>query len=65
MEVRAMAWARKVLSQEEYLVNEAYFTFVAMDEYGKPAEIPAVKPRTKEETQLFRSALERRKKRMK
>jgi acyl-CoA hydrolase len=64
MEVKAAAWARKVLSKEEYLVNEAYFTFVALDDFGKPAEIPAIKPVSSTEKREYAAALKRRKQRI-
>ena len=30
---------KKVVSQKAYLINEAYFTFVAIDDYWNPSEI--------------------------
>lgn len=46
MEIFVQAWAKKILSQKSYLINEAYFTFVAIDDYARPTEIPALKMRT-------------------
>ena len=34
MEIFVQAWSKKVVSQKAYLINEAYFTFVAIDDYG-------------------------------
>lgn len=59
MEIKASAWARKVISKEEYLVNEAFFTFVAIDDFGKPTSIPSVRPVSAEEKKLFNSAAKR------
>lgn len=65
MEVRVTAWAKKVLSQKNYLINEAYFTFVALDDNAKPAMVPAVKPESIEEKKEFEAAIKRRKERIK
>lgn len=59
MEVFVQAWARKVLSRETYLINEAYFTFVAMDHNANPTKVPGVKPQTAEEEENFIAALAR------
>jgi acyl-CoA hydrolase len=59
MEIFVQAWARKVVSRDTYLINEAYFTFVALDENEKPAVVPAVKPLTAIEKKLYKEALER------
>ena len=59
MEIFVQAWARKVLSRETKLINEAYFSFVALDEQAKPVVIPKVKPGTAEEKLHYRQALVR------
>ena len=59
MEIFVQAWARKVLSRETKLINEAYFSFVALDELAKPVVIPKVKPGTAEEKLHYRQALVR------
>ncbi len=46
MEIYAQAWSKNVLSQKSYLINEAYFTFVAIDDHAKPTQVPSVKPST-------------------
>lgn len=61
MEIFVQAWAKKIISQKKYLINEAFFTFVAMDENGATTPVPAVKPTTKEEKLLFSQAEEKRK----
>ncbi len=38
----------------------AYTTFVALDEKGKPAKVPALKPETPDEKRRFAEALKRR-----
>lgn len=40
--------------------NRCYLTFVALDEEGRPAEVPPVLPETEEERERFRSAERRR-----
>ncbi len=59
MEIFVQAWSRKVLSRETKLINEAYFSFVALDEQAKPIVIPKVKPGTAEEKLHYRQALVR------
>jgi len=59
MEVFVQAWARKVLSQETYPINEAYFTFVAVDDNARPTRVPLLKPETAEEKEKYRQALTR------
>ncbi len=59
MEIFVQAWARRVLSREKYLINEAYFTFVALDDNAVPVAAPKVKPVTAEEKLHYKQALER------
>jgi acyl-CoA hydrolase len=40
--------------------NEAIYTFVAVDNMGKPAKVPGVEPKTKIEKERFVAALRRR-----
>jgi acyl-CoA hydrolase len=61
MEVFVQAWARKVISRETYLINEAYFTFVALDDLGHPTRVPKLVPVTKKERELAGQAAHRRK----
>ena len=57
MEIFVQAWARRVLSKEKHLINEAYFTFVAIDGNGAPVAVPEVAPETAEEKTLYEDAL--------
>ena len=59
MEIFVQAWARKVTSREAYFINEAFFTFVALDEHAKPSEIPEVNPITAEEKEHYIQAAQR------
>ncbi|HEX5169323.1 MAG TPA: acyl-CoA thioesterase [Cyclobacteriaceae bacterium] len=60
IEVRIDVEAEDVPSGKKMESNSAYFTFVAMDENGKPTEVPEVVPQTEDEKTLFESALRRR-----
>jgi acyl-CoA hydrolase len=60
MEVFARAWVQSITSKERNLINEAYFTFVALDESSKPIAVPQIMPVTKEEKWHYRQAAIRR-----
>lgn len=64
MEIFVQAWSKKVISQKAYLINEAYFTFVAIDDNGQPCIVDSIKPKTKEEQEQFLKALKRKKQRL-
>ena len=57
MEIFVQSFARQVLAGKKYLISEAYFTFVALDENGKATEVIAVKPGTASEGKQFNEAL--------
>jgi len=65
MEIFVEAWAKKILSQKAYLINEAYFTFVAIDDNGDATTIPAVKPVSAQEKTQYAKAQKRRQLRVK
>lgn len=60
MEVRLDVWAENIPSGSRVHSNEAYYTFVALDNEGKPIRIPELKPETEKEKVLFDGALRRR-----
>ena len=62
MEIFVQSFARKVLEGKKYLISEAFFTFVALDENGNAATVIAVKPGTAAEKERFNAALLRRRK---
>lgn len=64
MEIFVQAWAKKVLTQKAYLINEAYFTFVAIDDNAHPTKVPLVKTKTEEEKKEYELAEERKKTRL-
>lgn len=59
MEVYIDVWIDDRESGEKTKANEAIYTFVAVDEIGKPIKIPAIIPKTKEEQERFDGALRR------
>lgn len=65
MEIFVQAWAKKVLSQKAYLINESYFTFVALDDNAKPVNVLPVKPVSAHEKAEFENAGRRKKDRLK
>jgi len=60
VEVRLDVWAQNIPSGTRIKSNEAYYTFVALDENGKTIAVPELIPDTLEETILFEGALRRR-----
>lgn len=65
MEIFVQAWAKKVLSQKAYLINESYFTFVALDDNAKPVSVPPVRPVSPHEKAEYVNAEKRKKDRLK
>jgi acyl-CoA hydrolase len=60
MEVRLEVWTENIPTGAKAKSNEAYYTFVAVDNSGKAVKVPEVVPETDEEKQLFAGALRRR-----
>ena len=60
MEVRIDVDAEDVPSANKFESNSAYFTFVALDQEGKPTDVPEVEPETEDEKALYDGALRRR-----
>lgn len=63
MEIFVQAFARKVLESKDYLVCEAYFTFVALDANGNRTQVMEVTPVSIEEKKQYLNALERKNRR--
>lgn len=59
MEVFVDVWIEDRQSGEKTKVNEGIYTFVAVDETGKPVPIPKIKPETDLEQQRYDGALRR------
>ncbi len=60
MEVHMNVWGEDLRQQSRYKSNVAYYTFVALDEAGKPSKVPQVIPETDDEIAIFDGALRRR-----
>lgn len=60
MEVRIDVDAEDIPSGKKMESNNAYFTFVAVDQAGRPIDVPEVIPESEEEQALFDGALRRR-----
>lgn len=60
VEVRLDVWAENIPSGTRAKSNEAYYTFVALDQSGTTIPVPELLPETEEEIELFNGALRRR-----
>lgn len=60
MEVKAEVWAENIPNRRKVKSNEAYFTFVALNDLGEPELVPAIEPETEQEQEDFEKALRRR-----
>lgn len=60
MEVYIKVWAEDIPSGTKVKSNEAFFTFVALDDDGKPQPVPEAVPETSDEIALYEGALRRR-----
>lgn len=60
MEVVVEVWAENIPAGTKVNTNKAFLTFVAVDQTGRPIEVPPVEPETEEEKELYAGALRRR-----
>ncbi|WP_226388989.1 acyl-CoA thioesterase [Penaeicola halotolerans] len=60
MEVYIEVWAEDIPANKKAKTHRAFFTFVAVDQNGRPIEVPELKPETADEKELYESALRRR-----
>lgn len=60
MEVFIEVFAEDIPANSKIITHRAFFTFVAVDEGGKPVKVPELAPETSEEIELFEGALRRR-----
>lgn len=61
MEIFVKVISENLQTGERVLTATSFLTFVALDEEGKPTDVPAVEPQTDEEKRLMASAEERKK----
>ncbi|MGV3461600.1 MAG: acyl-CoA thioesterase [Flavobacterium sp.] len=59
LEIFIDVWTEDRESGTRAKANEAIYTFVAVDETGRPVEVPAVEPQTELEQQRYDAALRR------
>lgn len=60
MEVGIDVWAEDTTTGERRRCNRAYFTFVAVDQSGRPIPVPTIEPETDEERVRYAAAARRR-----
>ena len=60
VEVRLVVWAQNIPSGTKVRSNEAFYTFVAIDQNGRTIAVPQLTPETEEEKKLYNEALQRR-----
>ena len=60
LEVRLDVWAENIPSGSRLKSNEAYYTFVAVDQSGRTIPVPELQTETEEEQKLYDGALRRR-----
>lgn len=60
MEVEINVWAENPRARTRRKCNRAYFTFVAVDEQGRPSAVPQSLPETDEERHRYDGAARRR-----
>ncbi len=60
MEVFIKVIAEDIPSGKKTETNTAFFTFVAVDQSGRPIDVPEAVPNTQEEKELYEGALRRR-----
>lgn len=64
IEVEVKVFLEDYLTSERRQTSYAFVTYVALDQEGHPKRVPPVIPRTAEEKQRYREALERRRRRL-
>ncbi len=60
VEVRLVVWAQNIPSGTRVKSNEAFYTFVAIDQEGQTIAVPRLIPETAEEEKLYQQAQQRR-----
>jgi acyl-CoA hydrolase len=64
MEIHLKVWNQNMISQTRVLCNEAFFTFVALDENKHPKKVPEIIAESEEEIKYYDGALRRRQMRL-
>jgi acyl-CoA hydrolase len=64
MEVGVRVEAEDLLTGNRRHTNSCYLTFVAIDQNGRPVEVPLLMPETPEQERRYEAAKERRRRRL-
>jgi acyl-CoA hydrolase len=64
MEIGVVVTAQKMSGHDSRRANNAYLTFVAIDESGRPVDVPGIVPESQDEIRRFDEALLRRERRL-
>jgi acyl-CoA hydrolase len=64
MEIGVRVEAEELQTGTRRHTNSCYLTFVAVDDSGRPREVPALKPESPDEIRRFEAAVERRRRRL-
>jgi acyl-CoA hydrolase len=64
MEVGVLVTTQSLRQSEPRRANNAYLTFVALDQQGRPAQVPEAVPESEEERARYEKALQRREERL-
>ncbi|WP_042347457.1 acyl-CoA thioesterase [Bacillus massiliigorillae] len=59
MEVLVQIQSENLITGEKNLTSNAFLTFIAIDDHGKPSPVPPVIPETDEEIEHFQQAMKR------
>jgi len=65
MEIGVLVTAHGLRGESSRRANNAYLTFVAIDDSGRPRPVPPIVPETEDEKRRYEEALERRELRLK
>jgi acyl-CoA hydrolase len=65
MEVGVRVDSENQITGDRHHTSTAYLTFVALDDHGRPSEVPAIRPETPDEKRRFEQAKIRRQSRIK
>lgn len=60
MEIHIKVWGEDLTQQYKYQSNEAYYTFVSLDQNRRPSQVPQIITETEDEKKLYDGALRRR-----
>jgi acyl-CoA hydrolase len=64
MEIGVRVEAEDLFSGKRRHTNSCYLTFVAVDQQGRPIEVPDIVPESPDEQRRYRAAVERRRRRL-